>query len=116
MHLLFDSTMDHIDVATNMHLIDQYSITGALVIIEHTIEKFIQESDQHIKLALKQVNPEFNQMVSLSGQLRVSLESVCTDAVEQTKYIRNQMFKDVTNRLHQLIHRIGNELQLLLRN
>lgn len=111
---LLGSTMDFVGTATDAELMDPLFMTAGYLTLDRAIEEFISNCNHQFVTTLDQVNNDFNQIVSLSGDLRVSLESVRLDAIKQTKYIRNEMFEaGVANRLRHLGHHIKAELQKL---
>ncbi|KAG2203467.1 hypothetical protein INT47_008194 [Mucor saturninus] len=111
---LLTSTMDLVERSTESELMNSLFMTAGYVTLERTIDKFIIECNQQFKATLNQVNSDFDRIVALSGELRIPLESVRFDAIEQTKYIHNKMFNTViVYRLRYLGHQIQTELERL---
>ncbi|KAG2209258.1 hypothetical protein INT47_005550 [Mucor saturninus] len=114
LNLLLTSTMDLVERSTDSKLMNSLFMTAGYVTLEHTIDKFIIECNQQFQATLNQVNSDFNRIVALSGELRLPLESVRLDAIEQTKYIHDNMFNTgLVYRLRYLGYHIQTELQKL---
>ncbi|KAG2193574.1 hypothetical protein INT47_006640 [Mucor saturninus] len=113
---LLTSTMDLVETSTDAELMDSLFMTAGYVTLERAINKFIIDCNQQFGATLGQVNSDFDRIVSLSGELRIPLESIRLDAIERTKYIHDKMFNaDIADRLRYLGHHIQSQLQNLSR-
>lgn len=113
---LLNSIMDFVAATTDVELMNPLFMYAGYVTLDNSIEEYIMEADNKLISALDQVNQDFNHIVALSGELRIPLESMRQDAVTQTKYICNEMFKSsVANSLRLLGQHIKSELRKLSR-
>ncbi|KAI7895277.1 uncharacterized protein EV154DRAFT_458354 [Mucor mucedo] len=114
---LLTSTMDLVETSTDAELMDSLFMTAGCVTLERAINKFIIDCNQQFGATLDQVNSDFDRIVTLSGELRIPLESIRLDAIERTKYIHDKMFNaDIANRLRNLGRYIQTHLQNLSRD
>lgn len=111
---LLQSAEDFVTTATDAELMDPLFLTAGYATLEDAVTHFLTNNLEEFNHIIKSINHDFNEIVSLSGELRCSLESIRDDAVEQTKMIRQNLFANqIEKRLRHLSWHIRTELQNL---
>ncbi|GAN09603.1 hypothetical protein MAM1_0277c09133 [Mucor ambiguus] len=111
---LLQSAEDFVTAATDAELMDSLFLTTGYATLEDAVTHFLTNNLQEFNNVIKSINQDFNEIVSLSGDLRRPLESVREDAIQQSKMIRDNLFANqIDKRLHHLSWHIRTELQHL---
>lgn len=111
---LLQSAEDFVTAATDAELMDSLFLTTGYATLEDAVTHFLTNNLEEFNHIIQSINHDFNKIVSLSGELRCSLESIRDDAVEQTKMIRQNLFTNqIEKRLRHLSWHIRTELQNL---
>ncbi|KAF1801308.1 hypothetical protein V8B55DRAFT_1599031 [Mucor lusitanicus] len=111
---LLQSAEDFVTAATDAELMDSLFLTTGYATLEDAVTHFLANNLEEFNHVLKSINHDFNEIVSLSGDLRRPLESVREDAVQQSKMVRDNLFANhIDKRLRHLSWHIRTELQHL---
>lgn len=111
---LLQSAEDFVTAATDAELMDSLFLTTGYATLEDAVSHFLTSNLEQFNHVIDSINHDFNEIVSLSGDLRRPLESVRVDAIEQTKMIRERLFaNNIGTRLRHLSWHIRTELQNL---
>ncbi|CEP10614.1 hypothetical protein [Parasitella parasitica] len=111
---LLQSAEDFVTAATDLELMDSLFLTSGYATLDDAVTHFLTSNLEEFNNVINSINHDFNEIVSLSGDLRCSLESLRDDAVEQSKMIRQTLFSDqIEKRLRHLSWHIRTELQNL---
>ncbi|KAI8090210.1 uncharacterized protein B0P05DRAFT_584426 [Gilbertella persicaria] len=111
---LLQSAEDFVMAATDPELMDSIFLSSGYVALDDAVTSFLKTNKQDFDLVIRSINHEFNDIVSLAGNLRRSLESVRDDAIAQTKLIRDELFAShIDHRLRHLNWHIRTEIQNL---
>ncbi|KAG1122590.1 hypothetical protein G6F42_011338 [Rhizopus arrhizus] len=111
---LLQSAEDFVTAATDAELMDSLFLTTGYATLEDAVSHFLTNNLEQFNHVIDSINHDFNEIVSLSGDLRRPLESVRVDAIEQTKMIRERLFaNEIGRRLRHLSWHIRTELQHL---
>lgn len=111
---LLQSAEDFVTAATDAELMDSLFLTTGYATLEDAVTHFLTNNLQEFNHVIQSINHDFNEIVSLSGDLRRPLESVREDAIQQSKMVRDNLFANqIDKRLRHLSWHIRTELQHL---
>jgi hypothetical protein len=111
---LIKSTEDFVTAATDAEFTDSLFLASGYVTLEDAVNHFLVENQKQFNAIIYSINHEFNDFASLAGDLRLSLESIRHDAIQQTQLIRHDLFgAHIEHRLRHLSYHIRTELQNL---
>ncbi|KAI8641119.1 hypothetical protein BD408DRAFT_444578 [Parasitella parasitica] len=111
---LLQSAEDFVTAATDLELMDSLFLATGYATLDDAVTHFLTNNLEEFNKITNSINHDFNEIVSLSGDLRCSLESVRDDALEQSMMIRQTLFSEhIEKRLRHLSWHIRTELQNL---
>jgi hypothetical protein len=111
---LIRSAEDFVTAATDAEFADSLFLASGYVALDDAVNHFLVENKKQFTSTIHSINCGFNDLASLAGDLRTSLESIRHDAIENTKAIRHDLFAThIEHRLLHLSYHIRTELQNL---
>ncbi|KAK4521118.1 uncharacterized protein ATC70_013062 [Mucor velutinosus] len=111
---LLQSAEDFVTTATDAELMDSLFLATGYATLDDAVTHFLTNNLEEFNHIIQSINHDFNEIVSLSGDLRRPLESVREDAIQQSKMIRDNLFANqIDKRLRHLSWHIRTELQHL---